>query len=57
MLGNIFPDNEWLPWKHEKVPATFWDDLNNQRKFFDWASKELKIKETSDWYKVTLKVT
>jgi hypothetical protein len=56
MLATVFPEYEWLPWKLERCPRGFWDDINNQRKFLDWVSKELKIEEFSDWYKVTKQV-
>jgi hypothetical protein len=36
--------------------TTDWDS-NIQRKFMDWAAKQLEVKEMSDWYKVTNKVT
>ena len=56
LLSAAFPEYEWLPWKFNKCPRNFWDDLKNQRKFMDWAGKELGIKEMSDWYKVMEKV-
>jgi hypothetical protein len=56
LLTATFPNYEWLPWKFQSSPRDFWTDVNNQRKFMEWAAKELKIKEMSDWYQVTLKV-
>ena len=56
LLSAAFPEYEWLPWKFNKCPRNFWDDLKNQRKFMDWAGKELGIKDMSDWYKVMQKV-
>jgi hypothetical protein len=53
----VYPEYNWLPWKFVKSPNNFWDNMQNQRKFMDWASKELKIAEKSDWYKVAEKVT
>ena len=55
LLTVIYPDYEWLPWKF-KCPQNFWDDIKNQRKFIDWAGKELGIKDMNDWYKVTIQV-
>jgi hypothetical protein len=34
----------------------FWGDLKNQRKFLEWAGKQLKINDMDDWYKITSKV-
>jgi hypothetical protein len=56
ILSEVYPDYGWLPWQFSRCPATYWDDIKNQRKFLDWASKELKLKEPSDWYNVTVTV-
>jgi 5-hydroxyisourate hydrolase-like protein (transthyretin family) len=57
LLAKLYPEYEWLPWKFEKCPKNYWDDVNNQKKFIDWAGKQLNIKEMTDWYNVTRKVT
>ena len=51
----MYPEYEWLPWKFDAAPRHYWESLENQRKFMDWAGKELGIKEMSDWYKVSQK--
>jgi hypothetical protein len=56
-LHDLFPTYDWLPWKFVKCPQEFWDDKKNQRKFLDWAATQLDIKDMSDWYRVTQKVT
>ncbi len=56
MLSTIFPDYNWLPWKFNRAPQLFWNDVNNQKKFVKWAENELNIKEMGDWYKVTRRV-
>jgi hypothetical protein len=55
LLQNAYPEYNWLPWKFDVLPHKFFDNVNNQRKFMEWAGKELKIKEMSDWYKITNK--
>ena len=30
--------------------------MSNQRKFMDWAGKQLKLKDMSDWYQVSCEV-
>ena len=57
VLGAVFPEYDWLPWKFGNCPPSYWTDVENQRKFMEWAGKELKIKEMSDWYNVSNKVT
>ena len=56
LLSQIYPDYNWLPWKFNKGPHNFWADIKNQRKFLEWAGKELRINDMSDWYKITNKV-
>ena len=56
VISSVYPEYEWLPWRFEKVPKHYWDSLENQRKFIEWAGKELQIKEMSDWYNVSNKV-
>jgi hypothetical protein len=56
MLSTVYPEYQWLPWKFPRITSGFWKVLENQRKFMDWATKELNIKEFQDWYRVTHKV-
>jgi hypothetical protein len=56
MLRQVYSEYEWLPWKFDTCPTYFWDDPKNQRKFLEWASKQLSVKDMSDWYSVTYKV-
>jgi hypothetical protein len=58
LLSATYPDYDWLPWKFDgECPPEFWDSVKNQRKFTDWAAKQLNIKEMSDWYNITFQVT
>ncbi len=56
MLNEVFPEYDWLPWKFERCPKGYWNDIKNVRKFMDWAGKELNVKEMSDWYRVSYMV-
>jgi hypothetical protein len=40
-----------------KSSLSFWKDINNQKKFIEYASERLDIKTMSDWYKVSSKVS
>ena len=46
-LVDIFPLVDWKMWRFEnhKVPAHFWDDTNNQKKFFDDFAQEMNIQK------------
>jgi hypothetical protein len=54
LLSTTYPDQDYQPWKFNDCPPNFWNDLKNQRKFMDWAGKQLQV---SDWYKISIKVT
>jgi hypothetical protein len=56
MLSSMFPQYEWLPWKFTHCPPNFWNNVDNQKKFIEWAGKQLNCNEMSDWYKVSQKV-
>ena len=56
LLSNVFPNYEWLPWKFIKSTHNYWENIENQRKFMEWAGKQLGYKEMDDWYKMTGKV-
>jgi hypothetical protein len=57
LLLKVYPKYDWLPWKFIRCPHNYWDDLNNQKKFMDWAATQLNILEMRDWYKISIKVT
>ena len=56
LLYSVYPEYEWLPWKFNVRPRNFWEDTKTKKKFVEWAGKELKINELSDWYKITNQV-
>jgi hypothetical protein len=57
LLSSMNPDFNFLPWKQEKAPTGYWNDLKNQRKFMDWAATELKITNLDEWNNVSKMVT
>jgi hypothetical protein len=52
VISSIYPEYDWLPWKFTMCPRNYWDDMKNQRKFMDWAGKQLNVQETNDWLKI-----
>ena len=56
LLSAIYPDFDWLPWRFKTVPNKYWENMDNCKKFMEWAGKELQIKEMSNWYKIVKKV-
>jgi hypothetical protein len=55
MLTAIYPERTWYPWLFGRVPTGYWDDINNERRFFDWIAQKLGILQHQDWAKVTMK--
>ncbi len=51
---SLFPDYPLLPWKFSNLPKNYWNDLKNQRQFFDWLAVQLGIKHYTDWYTVMM---
>jgi hypothetical protein len=56
LITSLYPEYQLLPWKFTWCPHNYWSSLDNQRKFLDWAGKQLGIKEPNDWYSVGQKV-
>jgi hypothetical protein len=50
-------DGEWLPWKFQSAPQSFWHDLKNAIVFMEWLKGELKISRYEEWYKYVTPVT
>src|SRR5687768_12088707 len=50
-LQSIYSSHEWIPWKFKHgVPQGYWQQMKNQRKFFDWLATILEIQTMEDWY-------
>jgi hypothetical protein len=43
MLQHVFPEYNWLPWKFNPVPDTFWEKGQNWRRYFDWIVKQHQL--------------
>ena len=55
MLSNVYHNFEWLPWKFDNCPSTYWDNKENQIKYMEWVREQLHYKEMNDWYKIQRK--
>jgi hypothetical protein len=42
--------------RSSNFPPHYWEDVSNHRKFIEWATKQLNIKDLNDWYKIKVKV-
>lgn len=52
-LQRIYPEYEWYPWKFLRAPTGFWNNLQNEKHYFDWLSSELGIDSQEGWYRVS----
>ena len=50
----VYPQQEWLPWKFDKPPKGYWDSKENKRLFFAWLGKQLGYKTMADWFGLSL---
>jgi hypothetical protein len=51
-LRTVYPEYNWK--KPERKPNGHWDDLYNQKAFFDELAIRLNIKKPEDWYSVSV---
>lgn len=52
-LVATYTQHEWMPWLFANVTIRLgakWRDPTLQRRFFDWAFRELKLASMDDWY-------
>lgn len=57
LLTSIYPNYNWIPWLFGRTAKHIWDDIDNQRKFMDYASKQLNLNKMEDWKKVKYNVS
>jgi hypothetical protein len=53
LVKALRPDHKWLEWEFSQTPQGFWNNVQNQRRFLDWAGGELGIASMEDWYKIS----
>jgi hypothetical protein len=56
LLSIVYSEYEWLPWKFMHAPKNIWKDQKIVKQFFDWAGKQLSVKEYNDWDNISIKV-
>jgi hypothetical protein len=49
-LKRLYPEGKWE--EPSKAPSGHWNDIQNQRKFFDDLASKLNVKQPDDWYDV-----
>eukprot|EP01114_Cavostelium_apophysatum_P024809 TRINITY_DN9863_c0_g1_i2.p1 TRINITY_DN9863_c0_g1~~TRINITY_DN9863_c0_g1_i2.p1 ORF type:complete len:208 (-),score=38.57 TRINITY_DN9863_c0_g1_i2:86-658(-) len=51
---SLYPEHPWRPWKFERCPRNFFDDLDNVRMVITCLSEDLGIKTLDDWHEITV---
>ena len=51
----LFPEYNWEMWKfqHCKVSKSYWNDINNQKRWFEQVGKHLGVSKMEDWYQIS----
>jgi tRNA1(Val) A37 N6-methylase TrmN6 len=49
----MYPNHDWLEWKFQRAAKNFWDDIENQKKFFEHLAKAMGVTSMEQWYKVS----
>jgi hypothetical protein len=52
MLKTLYPEHEWLPWRFKPTPKGFWNDIGNQKQYFDWVAKQHNVESLEGWYNI-----
>jgi hypothetical protein len=55
LLSTIYPEYDWKPWLFQRVPRSYWANLDNQKKYLEWIKIKFNIQKFDDWYKLTAK--
>ena len=56
MVKSVYPEFPWEPTNFKRTTGNYWKDLDNQRKFLEKFSSDLKFSSWKDWYKISGKV-
>ncbi len=48
-MRTVIDASTW--WENKNF--TYWNNIQNQRLFFDWISNKLSIRHPDDWYRIT----
>lgn len=54
LLADLYPTEDWKPWKFKQIPRGSWRSKKLQRDYMLWLADILKIKSHEDWYKQNL---
>lgn len=53
ILREYMPDYDWKPWLFRRIPANYWQNPENRRRYLLWLGEELGYRLPRDWYQLT----
>lgn len=53
LLSTIYADHQWVVWKLDRLPRSWWSDPQHQLEYMEWAAKCLNVQSLEDWYNVS----
>lgn len=49
-IMDAFPEHKWQPWKFDRVPLGFWNEISHRKQFFDHLAESKGFTKLEDWY-------
>eukprot|EP01122_Echinamoeba_exundans_P017035 TRINITY_DN8836_c0_g1_i1.p1 TRINITY_DN8836_c0_g1~~TRINITY_DN8836_c0_g1_i1.p1 ORF type:complete len:344 (-),score=54.35 TRINITY_DN8836_c0_g1_i1:1059-2090(-) len=49
-LKENYPNHQWLPWRFKKINQGWWNSIDNQKLFLEWATERLNVRSLDEWY-------
>jgi hypothetical protein len=53
-VKRFFPKYAWKEWLFESLPADFWVEAENRRRYLEWLGIQLEYHTPADWYQLTI---
>jgi hypothetical protein len=54
LVSSVYPDHNWIVWKFNQVPKSYWKVQENQQACLKTLEKEMNIRTLDDWYVQTV---
>jgi hypothetical protein len=49
VLAEFDPEFDWKPWLFCSVPRSFWQCVDNRRRYLRWLGRQIGFRKTDDW--------
>ena len=55
LVIEMYPKYNWVIWKFQMVPQSYWKDIKHHKEYMEWLKLELGYTTMEDWYKISEK--